>query len=102
MSESFEYIKELLITPTVLQRPTTNHKFRLERGINKTAARAVLFEFLQGQWEPIGNHLMKLPQAVQNYGITELELTGLVCNKYDCSQLLKDCYFDVLVDDEVT
>ena len=37
-------------------------------------------------------------QAVQNYGITEPELTGLGCNIDDFSQLLKHQYLEVLVD----
>ena len=37
-------------------------------------------------------------QAAQKYGIMELELTGLVCNIHGFSQLLKNHYFEVLVD----
>ena len=35
---------------------------------------------------------------IQNYGITELVLTGLTCNIHGFSQLLKYQYFEVLVD----
>ena len=63
--------------PPVLWMLTANDKFRLE--IN-TAARGALFEFEHWQWELIGYHSKKLPQAVQNNGIRELELNILVCN----------------------
>ena len=39
-----------------------------------------------------------LSQAVWSYGIRESVLTGLACNIYGFSQLLKNLYFEFLVD----
>ena len=40
----------------------------------------------------------KLPKAVQNYSVTELELFGLVVNIYAFKQLLTNVYFEVFCD----
>ena len=46
----------------------------------------------------IGYHSKRLPQSTKNFGITELELTGLVVNIHGFMQLLCNRYFEVLVD----
>ena len=46
----------------------------------------------------IGYHSKRLPDAVCNYGVCELELTGLVCNIHGFKHLLKDNYFEVIID----
>ena len=43
-------------------------------------------------------HSKKLPQAICNYGITELEVTGFVCKIHGFRQLLKHQYFEHLID----
>ena len=39
-----------------------------------------------------------MPTSVQNFGVTELELTGLLVNIHRFMQLLHNQYFQVLVD----
>ena len=39
-----------------------------------------------------------MPASAKNFGITELELTGLLVNKHGFMQLLHNRYFEVLVD----
>ena len=46
----------------------------------------------------IGYHLKRLPSSTKNFGITELELTGLLVNIHGFMQLLHNRYFEVLVD----
>ena len=46
----------------------------------------------------IGYHLKRLPPSTKNFGITELELTGLLVNIHNFMQLLCNRYFKVLVD----
>ena len=46
----------------------------------------------------IGNHSKRLPQAAKNFGVTELELTGLLVNIHGFMQLLCNRYFEVFVD----
>ena len=42
--------------------------------------------------------LKETTKGVHNYGTAELELTDLVCNLHEFSQLLKHYYYEVLVD----
>ena len=58
-----------------------------------------LFQFQMDQWVLNGYQSKELPQAVQNFGITDLESTGLVCN-IQVSHLTKHQFSEVLVDNE--
>ena len=49
----------------------------------------------------IGYHSKRLPQSGKNFGITELELTGLLVTIHGFMQLLNNRYFEVLVDHKV-
>ena len=82
----------------VLHLPMVTGKFRLENGTSSTAAGGALLQFQQVQWVLIVYYSKKLPQATQNYGIMEVELTDLVCNICSVSQLIKHLYFKVLID----
>ena len=46
----------------------------------------------------IGYHSKRLPKSAKNFGITELELTGLLVNIHSFIKLLRNRYFKVLVD----
>ena len=46
----------------------------------------------------IGYHSKRLPPSAKNFGVTELELTGLLVNIHGFMQLLCSRYFEVLVD----
>ena len=48
----------------------------------------------------IGYHSKRLPQSAKNFGVTELELTGLLVNIHGFIQLLCNRYFEVLVDNK--
>ena len=50
------------------------------------------------EWVVIGYHSKRLPQSAKNFGVTELELTGLLVNIHSFMQLLCNRYFEVLVD----
>ena len=52
------------------------------------------------EWVVIGYHSKRLPKSAKNFGITELELTGLLVNIHGFMQLLCNRYFEVLVDHE--
>ena len=54
---------------------------------------------MQGdEWVVIGYHSKRLSTSAKNFGVTELELTGLLVNIYGFMQLLCNHYFEVLVD----
>ena len=46
----------------------------------------------------IGYHSKRLPQSAKNFGVTELELTGLLVSIHGFMQLFFNRYFEVLVD----
>ena len=46
----------------------------------------------------IGYHSKRLPQSAKNFGVIELELTGLLVNIHGFMQLLCSRYFEVLMD----
>ena len=50
------------------------------------------------EWVVIGYHSKRLPKSAKNFGITELELTGLLVNIHGFMQLLRNRYFEILVD----
>ena len=50
------------------------------------------------EWVVIGYHSKRLPQSAKNFGITELELTGILVNIHGFMQLLCNRYFEVLID----
>ena len=50
------------------------------------------------KWVVIGYHSKRLQKSAKNFGITELELTGLLVNIHGFMQLLHNRYFEVLVD----
>ena len=46
----------------------------------------------------VGYHSKRLPDAVRSYGVTELELTGLLTNIHGFEQKLNNNYFEAIVD----
>ena len=50
------------------------------------------------EWVLVGYHSKCLPDAVHNYGVTELELTGLLANSHGFEQKLNNNYFEAIVD----
>ena len=49
-------------------------------------------------WVVIGYHSKRLPKSAKNFSVTELELTGSLVNIHGFMQLLRNRYFEVLVD----
>ena len=75
-----------------------NGIFHLESDTSHTAAGGMLYQWQDNQWVLVGYHSKKLPEPVQNYGVTELELTGLLANIHGFEQKLRNNYFEVIVD----
>ena len=96
--KSFDIIKDCLQKPPVLRMLVGNGIFHLERDTSREAAGGTLYQWQDDQWVLIGYHSKRLPDAVLNYGVCELELKGLVCNIHGFEHLLKDNYFEVIID----
>ena len=71
---------------------------RLESDTSRTAAGATLYQWQNNEWVLVGYHSKRLPDAVRNYGVTELELRGLLANIHGFEQKLNNNYFEAIVD----
>ena len=96
--KAFEEIKSLLVKPPVLRMVSGNGFFRLESDTSRTAAGGTLYQWQDNEWILVGYHLKRQPDAVKNYGVTELELTGLLTNIHGFKQKLNNNYFEAIVD----
>ena len=95
--KAFNKIKKLLISPPVLKAPIPDGLFQLESDTLREGVGTLLQK--QGdKWVVIGYHSKRLPKSAKNFGITELELTGLLVNIHGFMQLLCNRYFEVIVD----
>ena len=91
--KAFNEIKKLLINPPVLKAPTTDGLFQLESDTSREGVGGTLLQKQGDEWEVIGYHSKRLPKSAKNFGITELELTGLLVNIHGFIQLLCNRYF---------
>ena len=94
----FNNIKELLVSSPVLKAPTPDGLFHLESDTSQEGVGGTLLQKQEDKWVVIGYHSKRLPQSAKNFGITKLELTGLLVNIHGFMQLLCNRYFEVLVD----
>ena len=95
---AFQEIKKLLIKPPVLRMARDRGLYRLESDTSRTAIGGTLYQWQDDKWVLIGYHSKRLPDAVRNYGVTELELTGLLTNIHGFDQKLHNNYFEAIVD----
>ena len=96
--KAFETIKLKLSQPPILLMPDTIGLFRLMSDTSVIAAGAALYQFQGSTFYIVGYQSKKLPAAVRNYSITELELFGMVINIYAFWQLLSNVYFKFFCD----
>ena len=88
MEKAFNDIKELLISPPVLKTPMPDGLFHLESDTSWEGVGGTLLQKQGNEWVVIGYHAKRLPQSAKNFGVTELELTGLLVNIHGFMQLL--------------
>ena len=81
-----------------MKAPTSNGLFRLESNTSQEGVGGTLLQKQGNKWVVIGYHCKRLPQSAKNFGITELELTGLLVDIHGFMQLLCNRYFEVLID----
>ena len=96
--KAFNDIKRLLINPPVLKAPTPDGLFQLKSDTSREDMSGTLLQKQGDEWVVIGYHSKRLPKSAKNFGVTELELTGLLVNIHSFMQLLHNRYFEVLVD----
>ena len=96
--EAFNEIKKLLVSPPVLKAPTPEGLLRLESDTSREGVGGTLLQKQGDEWVVIGYHSKRPPNSAKNFGVTELELTGLLVNIHRFMQLLCNRHFEVLVD----
>ena len=96
--KNFEKIKQLMAKPPVLTLPTSTGRYILYSDTSKTHAGSALWQMQNGRPRLIGYGSKSLPKACANYGITELELTGLMYNMLTWKHWLGKKDFDAAVD----
>ena len=69
-----------MVSPPVLTLPTGTGRYILYSDTSKTHAGSALLQIQNGKPRLIGYGSKSLPKACANYGITELEMTGLMYN----------------------
>ena len=96
--KAFNDIEKLLVNPPVLKVLTPDGLFRLESDTSQEGVGGTLLQKQGNEWVVIGYHSKRLPPSAKNFGVTELELIGLLVNIHGFMQLLHNRYFEVLVD----
>ena len=96
--KNFEKIKQLMVKPPVLTLPTSTGRYILYSDTSKTHAGSALWQMQNGRPRLIGYGSKSLPKACANYGITELEMTGLMYNMLTWKHWLGKKDFDAAVD----
>ena len=78
--KTFDTIKQQLAKAPVLSLPDGIGRYTLYSDTSKTHAGSALWQMQKGRNRLIGYASKSLPKACANYGITELEMTGLMVN----------------------
>ena len=99
--KAFNQIKKLLVSPPVLKAPTPDGLFQLKSDTSREGVGGTLLQKQGDEWVVIGYHSKRCPKSARNFGITELEFTGLLVSIHGFMQLLCNRYFEVLVDHKV-
>ena len=72
--------------------------FKFESDTLREGVGGTLLQKQGDEWVVVGYHSKRLPKSAKNFGITKLELMGLLVNIHGFMQLLHNEYFEVLVD----
>ena len=98
LSSFLPNLRRLLIPIYDLQKKAPGGLFRLESDTSREGMGGTLLQKQGEEWVVIGYHSKRPPKSAKNFGVTELELTGLLVNIHGFMQLLRNRYFEVLVD----
>ena len=94
---AFKEIKNRLLNPPVLSMPDKRGRFLLYSDTSKHATGSALYQVQNGKPKLIAYTSKRMPKAVRNYSITELEMCGLAINITSFAHLLKRVDFDAIV-----
>ena len=72
-----------------MKAPTPDGLFHLESDTSREGVAGTLLQKQGNEWVVIGYHSKRLSQSTKNFGITELELTGLLVNHKAIEYMIK-------------
>ena len=93
--KAFDSIKQDITNAPVLLMPNTTGHFVLVSDTSKIGCGAALYQKQKGKYHLIAYYSKKLPEAVERYSISELELTGIMANVVALKHLLRNAKFHV-------
>ena len=95
---AFNEIKSRLLKPPVLSMPDKRGRLLLYSNMRKYATGSALNQVQNGKPKLIAYASKRMPNAVKNYSITELEMCCMAINITGFTHLLKRVDFDAVVD----
>ena len=96
--KAFEDIKRDVTNAPVLLMPNSTGHFVLVSDTSKIGCGAALYQKQRGKYHLVAYYSKRLPEAVANYSISELELTGVMANVAAFKHLLRNANFHVYCD----
>ena len=96
--KAFEEIKRDVTNAPVLLMPNSTGHFVLVSDTSKIGCGAALYQKQRGKYYLVAYYSKRLPEAVANYSISELELTGVMANVAAFKHLLRNANFHVYCD----
>ena len=87
--KAFDEIKQRLQKPPILHMPDKVGRFQLYSDTSKFATGSALYQIQNGKPKLLAYASKRLPEAAQNYSITELEMCGLAINITSFAHLLR-------------
>ena len=96
--KAFESIKKDVTNAPVLLMPNSTGHFVLVSDTSKIGCGAALYQKQRGKYHLVAYYSKRLPEAVANYSISELELTGVMANVAAFKHLLRNANFHVYCD----
>ena len=96
--DAFNTVKDMLCQPPVLSLPAPHGRFTLYTDTSRTHAGSALWQMQSGQNRLIGYASKSLPEAAQNYSVTELEMKGMLTGMMTWTHVLGRREFDCAID----
>ena len=96
--KAFEDIMKDLTSAPVLLMPNSTGHFVLVSDTSKIGCGAAIYQKQRGKYHLVEYYSKRLPEAVANYSISELELTGVMANVAAFKHLLRNANFHAYCD----
>ena len=96
--KAFDDIKHDVTNAPVLLMPNSTGHFVLVSDASKVGCGAALYQKQRGKYHLIVYYSKRLPEAMANYSISELELTGVMANVAAFKHLLRNANIQVYCD----